>query len=164
MIVFYLILIYLILVFVGIRLFVPHYGFREAEIINNIPKDFLDEIENINSIPNNNFDFLKNSYDYLTSKYYGSKIELFTKWYYAFDGVFTHKTGFIPCNVFNELLRIMLIKSGRFDGKDIRKRVTFLNLFIHQYLQIKVNGKWVDVDMEYKNMGVVFGKHASIFG
>jgi len=154
---------YVLFVFVVIRLVVPYYGFSKTEIKSSVPKYFLYEIEKINLTSNTDFEYLKNSYDYLSSKYYGSKVELFTKWQRAFDDVFTHKTGFVPCNVFNELMKIVLIKSGRFEDNDIRKRVTFLNLFIHQYLQIKVSGKWIDVDMEYKNMGVPFGKHASIF-
>lgn len=164
MILIYLISAYFILVFVGIRLIVPYYGFGQSKVTEKIPKELLSEIKKISLISKNNLEFLKNSYDFLTRNYYGSKVELFTKWRYAFDGIFTHKTGFIPCNVFNELLRVFLIKSGRFEDNDIRKRVTLLNFFIHQYLQVNIDGKWIDVDMEYKNMDVPFGKHASIFG
>jgi len=163
MIFIYLIFVYFILIFVGIRLIVPYYGFKQSKDIVEMPEYFMKDIEEINLASKDNFGYLEKSYNYLSDKYYGSKTELFTRWQRAFDDIFVHKTGFIPCNVFNELLRTMLIKSGRFEDKDIKKRVTILNFFIHQYLQVKVNNKWVDVDLEYKKMGVPFGKHASIF-
>ena len=52
MILLYLTLLYVILVFVGIRLVIPYYGFKLSEINNNLPKYFLDEIIKIDSVSN----------------------------------------------------------------------------------------------------------------
>lgn len=158
----WLVVVYIFVVFVGIWLVVPYYGFNNPKR-KKVPDEYLKVIDEINNRSKNNVEYLKNVYDFLTSKYYGSKIELFTKWNYAFDDIFSHKMGFIPCNIFNQILKTMLLQSQRFEEKDIRKRIVLLNFFIHQYLQVRVEDKWIDVDLEYKNIGIPFGKHASIF-
>ena len=47
-----------------------------------------------------------------------------------------------------------------FSENDIKLKITVVNFNIHQYVRIKVDNKWVDVDMWGEKFGVPFGKHA----
>ncbi len=70
------------------------------------------------------------------------------------------KDGFLYCTQQNYLIRILLIKSGKFKEKDIAL-ITYIRkkFFIHQYMQIKINNKWIDVDVWFAHFGTPFGKH-----
>lgn len=158
-----LIILYFLLVFVGIRLVVPYYGFQDIVVPIQIPDDFQLEIDKLNKTAKTHEEFLQMVYNFLTERYHGSRFEIFAKWRYAFEDPFTHRSGFLPCTVLNELLGIMLVTSGRFSQQQVRKKVVFLNFFIHQYVQVEVDGKWINIDVAYSTMGVPFGKRAFLF-
>ncbi len=158
-----LIALYILLVFIGIRLVIPYYGFTNTKATKEIPEEFHNIIEELNKSSKTNKDLLKNCYEYLTSRYYGSRFEIFPKWKYAFEDIFIHKQGFVPCNVFNQLLKTMLVRSGRFSNDEVKTQVVFLNFFIHQYLKVKIDDNWIAVDSTYKKYGISFGKRAIWF-
>lgn len=159
----FIILLYILLVFVGVRLVVPYYGFGQSRVPQEIPDGFQKEIEHLNTISKSDKSFLQNAYNFLNQQFYGSRFEIFSKWQFAFDDIYAHKKGFLPCTVYNQLLKIMLVKSGRFTEDDIKTEVVFLNFFIHQYLKVYVDNTWIFVDPTYAKMGVPFGKRAFLF-
>jgi hypothetical protein len=160
MVLLYLFLLYFLLVFIGIRLIVPYYGFTPIKLPKKIPFSFLSIIEKIDKQSSSDMEYLKNCYEYLTTIYYGSRFEIFSKWKLAFADPFTQKNGFLPCNIFNFLLVVMLLKSGRFQSEEVNICVVFLNFFIHQYVKVKIDNTWICVDPTYKIYGVPFGKRA----
>lgn len=156
-------IVYILLVFFDIRLVVPYFGFYKDRLSKDIPQEWEEKIEEINKTAKTNADFLHLSYNYITSKYKGSRLETFTKCLYAFENIFQRKNGYLPCTIQNELLRMMLIRSGRFTDKDILLKATVVNLFVHQYMMVKVDEEWVYVDPWAKSFGVPFGKYAFLF-
>ena len=97
----------------------------------------------------NKKEFLEKSYDYLSKKYFGKNREMFkdlTCFYQNIDSVWSKK-GFMPCNIQNQILIIFLIKSGFFKKQDIRKIHIFYQWSVHQYLEVKINNKWIHVDI-----------------
>lgn len=159
----YALFLYFVIVFVGIPLLVPFYSYSNTDPDPIVPSDFLKIIEKINMESKSNLDYLHKSYDYLTNKYYGSRIGFLYDIKASFSNIFSKKNGLLPCNIFNELLKIMLIKSGRFTNSGVKRKIVFLNFFIHQYLSVKVGDKWIIVDPTYSNMGIKFGNRAIFF-
>lgn len=158
----YVILGYFLLVSVGLRLVVPHLGFKKTKIPENIPEDLKVKISELSSQSSTNKKFLELSYEFLTKKYQGSRIKTITQFWKAFGSVFNKQSGFLPCNMQNYLLRIMLIESGRFKETDIQLKITTLNLFIHQYMRINVDGTYVNVDPWSSFLGLHIGDKSSI--
>lgn len=69
--------------------------------------------------------------------------------------------GFMYCTNQNALLANLLLKSGRFTPKDIRTKWTiYLFLTPHQYLQVKTENGWLDVDPWSTHYGLAIGDHA----
>lgn len=159
----FLVVSYFILVFVSIRLFVPYYGFCSPQIPSKIPPDIEIVIRKLHRESRSDREFIKGAYIYLTHRYSGSRTKIFTHWQYAFDPIFVHQSGFLPCNILNQILRIMLVKSGRFSNDDITTCIVFLNFFIHQYLQVSIDSTHIDLDPSYYRFGIPFGKHAQWF-
>jgi len=69
MIYYYIILFYLFIVFVLSRLVIPHLGFNEEKISEQIPESMLAKINEIKSRSGDQVQFLNLAYDYLGSKY-----------------------------------------------------------------------------------------------
>jgi len=110
---------------------------------------------------------LKMTYDILVAKYRGNRIKTYMK---LFD-VFKHyidmlwsKNGFLHCTNINYVMRTLLIKSNFFKEDDIRLKWTLIwYVSPHQYLQVKVDDKWINVDIWAYVYGIKFGDNAHGF-
>lgn len=72
---------------------------------------------------------------------------------------------FVYCTAINFVIFVLLVKSKFFKPEDIRARYVFVNMVIHQYLQVKVDGIWVDFDPAGTGIrGKPLGTHLSFFG
>ena len=160
----FLILIYIFIVWIVTRMVVPHLGFFKESVPENIPEEFAKVIQDLHTQATDNYDFLKKSYEYVTGLYSGSRMRTITNFWVAFENPILHKAGFMPCTGQNFLLRVMLIKSGRFQNEDIKVKNVPLNLFIHQYLKVKVGNDWIDVDPWSDFLGMKLGQKSAIFG
>ncbi|MES2224040.1 MAG: hypothetical protein V4469_03880 [Patescibacteria group bacterium] len=147
-----------------LRLTVPHLGFSKVAVPDSIPSELNSKITEYNQISKTDNEFLRNCYGYVTTKYKGSRIKTITEFWSAFGDTLNKSEGFLPCTNQNYLLRVMLIKSGRFTEEDIQVIVVPLNFFIHQYLRVKADGNWIDVDPWSNFLNVSFGKKLSYFG
>ena len=69
------------------------------------------------------------------------------------------------CTQQNYVLRLLLVKSGKFKDSEIRIKWTLVAYISpHQYLQVKVGkGNWVNVDMWGSSKGVPFGDYSHGF-
>lgn len=164
MILVWLLVAYLAIVWIALRLLVPHFGFRKEPLPESVPEPFMETIRKIDAESADNSDFLRRCYEFVTSIYYGSRIKTVTHFWKAFSDPVNQAPGFMPCTNQNYLLRLMLVKSGRFQEDDIVPKVTPLNLFIHQYLKVRVGDRWIDVDPWSAFLGVPLGKKSSIIG
>jgi len=68
--------------------------------------------------------------------------------------------GHMHCQSLNYLIRILLIKSGKFKDSDITFKLTnTYYLTIHQYMIVEVGKKNIFVDPWYYRYGLEFGDH-----
>ncbi|MFA6306702.1 MAG: hypothetical protein WCV70_03540 [Patescibacteria group bacterium] len=162
----YIIAIYILLVFVLSRLVIPHLGFSEEKIPEQMPAEMRVKIEEYKAQSRTDEEFLRLAYDYLGSRYRSERFNTFLKFNYLFKSLDEawRMGGYLPCTVNNYLLKIFLVSSGWFKEEDIRRRHVFVNFILHQYLQVKINDKWLDVDVGEKQRGLPIGKHLKYFG
>ncbi|MDO8623838.1 MAG: hypothetical protein Q7R54_00570 [bacterium] len=163
MILLYALLLYVVLVWIIGRAVIPHLGFIPEKIPAVIPSELQSKIEELDFSSKDNNDFLQKSYAYITQKYTGSRLKTITRFWRAFGDVYKKDPGFLPCTGQNFLLRTLLVKSGRFQEDDIKVKTVPLNFFIHQYLAVRVDGVWVDVDPWSSFLKVPFGQKLSFF-
>jgi len=155
---------YLASTWILLRLIVPHLGFKKESLPNKLPLDFEAMLHKLSIESASNRDFLAKAYYYVTSHYRGSRIRTLANFWVAFQDPINHPPGFLPCTSQNYLLRLMLVKSKRFQESDIEVKVVPLNLFIHQYLRVHVDGEWIDVDPWSAFRGVPLGKKSAFIG
>jgi len=166
MIFIYFIAFYIFVVFILSRLVIPHLGFKEDNIPEQIPESMLEKINEIKNQSSSREQFLNLAYNYLGSRFCSERLNTFLKFNYLYkslDQIWLME-GYIPCTINNYLFKIFLIRSGYFKNEDIRLRYVFLNFILHQYLQVKINDKWLDIDVGEKQRGMPIGKHLKYFG
>ncbi len=152
------IILYILIIYVGIPLFVPYWIHNRVPI--SLPDDLQNEVDALNKKSTSDLDYIKHAYHYITTKYYAGRFKTVVNARFAFDDPFSHPHGYLPCHLQNYILKIMLIKSGRFESRDIKSITVFLNFFIHQYLKVHVDGRWINVDPAGTCLGVPFGQRA----
>lgn len=155
---------YLVLVYVGLRLVVPFFGFRKAPLPVDIPAHLRETIARLDAEASDDLDFARRAHAYLSAKYTGSRIRTVTNFWRAFQDPTRITSGFLPCTCQNQLLRILLVRSGRFTDDDVELCAVPLNLFVHQYVRLNVAGKGIDIDPWSAFLGVPFGKKCAYIG
>lgn len=160
----WILIAYILIVWVGLRFIVPNLGFRKSSLPNQLPTDFESDIQRLNTEATDDFDFLTKSFEYVTERYHGSRVRTLGNFWVAFENPIGHAPGFLPCTSFNYILRTMLVKSGRFKEEDIHLKVIPLNIFIHQYLRVRIGEKWIDVDPWSAFKGLSIGKKSALIG
>ena len=160
------IILYLLVMFVFSRLFVPHMGFWKDSLPAKIPKSMEREISSLKKRHKTPLLFAKAAYSLLAQKYKGSHVFTFFRWDLLFSrDLFKlwSRKGYLPCNQQNWLYRIFLVRSGLFSDDQIMMGYTPIYLQIHQYVRIKIGGKWIYVDLWASQCGVPFGSRANFF-
>jgi hypothetical protein len=72
---------------------------------------------------------------------------------------------FLYCTGINYLLYVLLIKSKYFKPEDVRVKHVFVNFFIHQYLQVRIGDRYIDVDPAGTGIrGKPLGTYLRFFG
>lgn len=161
-----IVVLYLLVMFVFSRLFVPHLGFWKEPLPKSVPKSLGKSVASLKRKHKTKLAFAKAAYDIIASKYKGSHVFTFFRWDLLFTrdlDVLWSRVGYLPCHQQNLLYRIFLVSSGVFSDDDFRLRHTPIYLQIHQYVQVRIGGKWVDVDLWASQCGIPFGKRASFF-
>jgi len=170
MIYFFIILLalvlYFVLVFILSHLFIPHLGFDDDQVPEKIPADMLDMIKQLAEKAGSAQHFLELSYEFLGKKYRSERFNTVLKFNYLFKDLDQawQASDYMPCTQSNFLLRIFLIKSGFFKDDDIKRKYVFANFVPHQYLQVRVNEQWINVDVGEKQRGLSLGKYLKYFG
>ena len=145
---------YFLLVFIGLRFLIPFMGFKEPKIPEELPQEVKNTIENLKSHSHNAMQYLKAAYDFRNSRWHTDFTKTITKFPLSFRKSFDEfwqTNGFMHCNTMNYILYVLLIKSGYFNKEDVRFRYTIQNLFIHQYIQVKIKDKWINIDTKDKS-------------
>jgi hypothetical protein len=161
---FCVLIVYLLLVWILPRILVPHLGFSREPLPAVLPRLLEEKMRQLNAEAKDDADFLRKAYAFVTERYRGSRARTITNFWRAFEDPLTREPGFMPCTGQNHLIRLLLVKSGRFQESDIKVRTVPLNLFIHQYLEVRVSEKWVDVDPWSAFLNVPLGQKSSLIG
>ena len=139
--------------------------FSKQPLSSKLPKSLEAEINKLKKIKSK-YAALKKAYNIITKKYKGYKLKTYLNLSDIFkniDEIWSSK-GFLHCKNTNYLLRIILIKSRKCTENDIKFKSTLLYYISpHQYLQIKTEKGWIDVDCWAKAYGINLGQHASGF-
>ena len=130
---------------------------------SKVPKEVQKVIEVLKKTKTKN-ECLKKAYQILNKRFDEKKFLTINKpqtlFYKNVQTLWAEKH--LHCNSISYLLRILLLKSGKFKKSDI-KRVYSMWSFIspHEFLKIRVEDKkWVYVDLWGKDNGAPFGKYA----
>lgn len=107
------------------------------------------------------------AYTLLANKYYGSRIQTYTRFFSLFTRdifVLWRANGFLHCTNINLLFATLLRRSGFFSEKDIVARWTNVwYISPHQYLSVKTELGWINVDIWGRRFGIRFGDYAHGF-
>jgi hypothetical protein len=158
---------YFFVVFFVLRLVVPFMGFSEPEVPKQIPDEMVQMIKTWEAQASKPEDFLQNVFEFVRKNWWSDRFKTILKFPLAFRSDINqiwHERGYAHCTTANYVLFVLLVNSKFFKPGEIRFRQVFLNFFIHQYLQVRVGDRWLDVDPGGSNIGK-FGlnRHASGF-
>jgi len=111
---------------------------------------------------------LKEAYGIMTKRFRGYRIRTYTRFFELFDNNLEHlwnKKGFLHCTKMNRLMRVLLVGSGFFSGRDIKSRWGLVYYISpHQHLEVAVRkGKSVSIDIWGNHYGIRYGDYAHGF-
>ncbi len=150
--------------FVGSRIFIPHMGFRK-ENITDVPTSIKRMITHFKKRAHDRKAYFYAVCTFLTRHFHGEKRRVWKEFSLLFKDIryLWKKKGFLPCTQFCHLLRIFLVKSGLFREEDIKIHHMFHSFSIHQYLLVRVDKRWMPVDLWAYRYGVPIGKKLDYF-
>lgn len=126
-------------------------------------KDFESEVSKLKKL-DLKYDILSEAYYYVVQRYSSSRLEFFLKLPLLPVNSFrdlTSRKGFMFCTNQNAVLTALLLNSGRFQSRDIKKKWTlYFGLTPHQYLQVKTEDGWINVDPWSNDYGLAIGDYA----
>ncbi len=160
-----IVLLYLFVVFFLSRFFVPNIGFRREPLPKHIPEDMQQAITKLKQKNRTSLGFAKAAHSFLANNFSGTHALSFLRFDLLFsrnlEKLWSQKV--LPCNQITLMYRIFLVKSGLFSEAEIRVRHIAIYAMLHQYIQIKHNGKWIDVDVWAAHAGIPFGRRSNFF-
>lgn len=163
---------YSLLVFFISRFAVPFMEFGGFTPARRVPEEIKVAIADLEVRATDQRSYLEAAYELVMEKnknqWHHTRFQAAFKFHRAFvkdlSEIWETK-DFIYCTAINYLMAAFLVHSKYFKPGDIRVRHVFVNMFIHQYLQVNVNAKWVDVDPAGTGIrGKPLGTHLAGFG
>ncbi len=139
--------------------------FWDKEIPDKLPKEMEEIVKKLKKIRDKE-KLVKKVYDIVTKRYYGChSFKRFFDLFVTDMEKFWKIKGATHCTNLCYLMKIFLVKSGKFKEEDIKiKYTTTYVLWPHVYLKIKMGkGKTLDVDPWGKANGIKYGDYASTF-
>jgi hypothetical protein len=128
-----------------------------------LPKEMEKAVEHLKKCRNKE-ECLKEAYKILKRKFVGRKMYYLTHFWQVFQtniDYIWNKRKVLNCNEANYLLKVLLVKSGHFNRRDIKNSWTMVWwISPHQYLHVNTGKKEVIVDLWGASNKVPFGKYA----
>ncbi len=163
---------YSLLVFFISRLVVPFMEFGGFSPAKRIPEEIKAAIADLEVRATDQRSYLEAAYELVMDKnqsqWNHTRFQAAFKMHRAFVSDLSEiweTKEFIYCTAINYLMAALLVNSKYFRSEDIQVKHVFVNMFIHQYLKVNVNGKWVDVDPAGTGIrGKPIGTHLAGFG
>lgn len=159
---------YFVLAFVVFRLIVPFMGFKPYQVPKELPEEVRLKIKELEAQSQDQDEYLLKAFQFVISRWYAVRYKAVTELHKLFRSDMEkiwHETGYAHCSTQNFILHALLVGSRFYKPEDVRVRHVFLNFVPHQYMEVKVAGKWIDVDPAAVSSGItVFGKHGEGLG
>lgn len=159
--------VYFFVVFFLSRFLVPFMGFGQYQPPREIPREMKDAIAELEAKSSDPRSFLENAYALVRSRWQATRLGTVRNLPLAFRTDLEElwsSPGYAHCHTINYLLRTILVRSKFFREGEVRTRHGFMNFFIHQYLQVRIRGRWTDADPSLAHLRLPIGRHASWFG
>jgi hypothetical protein len=148
------------------RKFTARYLFYKSALPEQINDDMAQTCYELKGYEDK-LEVLQKAYEIVTTRFEGGRVKTFSKLY---DLVSTstedlwNRTGFVHCTNQNYLLTLLLVSTGKFSEDEIKPKWTFIWFCSpHQYLKVKVNDEYINVDCWARHYGIKFGKYAKGF-
>ncbi len=164
--------VYIFLVYIASRLVVPFMEFGGFKPATKVPEEIKAAIIDLELRSTNQRSYLETVFELVMEKNYRqwnhTRFNAIAHLHRAFvknlSEIWETK-DFIYCTAINYLVAALLVNSKYFKPEDIQVRHVFVNMFIHQYLKVRVGGNWVDVDPAGTGIrGKPLGTHLVWFG
>lgn len=167
-----ILVIYCFLVYVASRFIVPFMGFSGFKAPREVPEEIKAAVADLEIKATDQRSFLEAAYELVMEKNHSQWNHTRFQAAFRLPRAFVtdlaeiwQTKDFIYCTAMNFLLATLLASSKYFKQEDILVRHVFVNMFIHQYLKVKVGDTWVDVDPAGSGIrGKPLGSHLSWFG
>jgi hypothetical protein len=141
--------LYFLVMFLLLRLIVPFMGFKKYAPPAVIPDEYKKLVNEWNEKSQNSMGYLKLAYDFVLTRWKMEKFKtaiLFPKIFRTDLKQLWNEPGYLHCNTMNYVLFVFLVNGKYFTPDDIEIKHTILNFVTHQYMRVKVDGRWIDVD------------------
>lgn len=162
-----IVIFYFLCVFVLSRLFVPLMGFHENFHREQVPAELIEVVSKLENESQNAFDYANKAQDFIRQHWHIGRFEVFQHLPLAFrkniDQIWKRK-GYAHCTSINLLYVNLLTHSKFFAPEDIRVKHKLFNFFIHQYLELKIDGKWIFADPSMTILKTPLGERTGLFG
>ena len=142
--------------------------FKKGRIPAKLPKEMEDEVKKLKKTKSK-LECLREAFNFVSKRLVRKKHQAILKYPRLFVTnvynlwEFTKKDKILHCCQMNYLLRILLIKSGKFKEREIGLvNCIHVCFMYHQYMKIKINHDWVNVDLWFHPYGVPLGKHKRV--
>ncbi len=165
---FVVIFAYLLFVFVIARLIIPFYGFRMYPLPAVLPEEIRQAISDLESQSKSAYEYAENVYKFVQSNWYSERLKTVTHLPLAFRTDISRiwrERGYAHCHTVNFIFCVLIGRSRFFTPAEVRVRHRFFNGVIHQYVQARIDGRWVDADPSVRYLHLPFGQRArTLFG
>lgn len=159
--------IYLIGMYIGLRLVVPFMGFRQYKAPTDLPQEYKALIKQWESETNDPMEYLQKAYDFVLTRWNCAPFKTMTSFHKIFRKDLArlwNEPGYMHCNTMNFVLNTLLINSKFFTPADVKVKHTILNWVQHQYLKVNVGDKWVEADPGGSHSrGLKLGERTGLF-
>ncbi|MFH1802848.1 MAG: hypothetical protein ABH864_05380 [archaeon] len=160
-----ILIIWLIAVYLALTLIIPaailpnYFLIKPSYKITS--KKLKKVIKNLNKIRNDE-EFVKASFKFITARYKSAGPITFIlnlpRLFWHNPNKVIEEQGFAFCHVQNLMLKTILTGSKRFSDSMIKTKINF-TLVIHQYLEVSLGKKRIELDPYGFGRGIPHGKH-----
>lgn len=144
----------------------PPHLFSNSPLPNSIPQDMENALWEIND-SKNQYECLEKCYTLMNNKYKGYRIQTYLYLFHIFKSdidILWQKKWFMHCTNMNYVMKTLLVTSIFFKEDDILLVWTHIwYMSPHQYMKVRVNNKWINIDIWATNYGIEFWDYAHWF-
>ena len=158
---------YFFLILVVSRLFIPFLGFSKPALPREVPQAMEHKIREMEQQATDPDAYVELAYKFVQSRWHSARFRTITDLPLAFRTDLNEiwdSPGYAHCNTINYVFYVLVARSRFFTPEDVRFRHKLFNLMVHQYVQVRIRGRWLDADPSLVFLHLPLGWHAGWFG